>query len=56
MTHKTSDYFRPPQQTVIQVERPEHGDWIAWNWRTASWDHKESRLSPDGEKQDKAEK
>lgn len=44
------DYHRPPQQSVLQHERPEKGDWIAWNWRTASWDiKKEKIIASDGE-------
>jgi hypothetical protein len=44
-------YYQGPQRAVIQVERKERGDWIAWNWNTVSWDFKHGPLNAVGEEQ-----
>lgn len=48
---ESNDYFQGPQRTVIQHEVSQA--WIAWNWRTASWDRKPSALDPHGQAETK---
>lgn len=44
-----NDFYQGPQRTPIQVERPESKDWIAWNWRTGSWQSIPCKLNNIGE-------
>jgi hypothetical protein len=31
-------YYQGARRPVIQLEKPEAGAWIAWNWDTVKWD------------------
>lgn len=46
-----NDYFQGPARRVIQhhINDEWQDKWIAWNWRTLTWDDKSAALNEDGE-------